>query len=191
MSNPAALQHLILSIRIRYVRGGASEAKMQKGGKGFKVAKPVKTKEGFGLVEALMVVLFIGILAVVTVPKLNLAAISKHKVEATAKKFVTDLRRTRTLAISDAPTNEDGYGLEMIGPDPYTGYSIVNEQTDLLLDSHIIDTTILCTGGQRFFFGPLGNLLPTSDNQITFSGSGKTFTITITVATGMVKCTEN
>lgn len=164
---------------------------MQKGGKGLKVAGPDKTRAGFGLVEAIMVVLFIGILAVVTVPKLNMAVISKHKAEATAKKFVTDLRRTRALAISHASTNAEGFGVEMNGPDPYTGYSIVNQQSNLPLDSHTIDTTILCTGGQRFIFGALGSLKPTSDSQLTFSSSGRTFTITITAATGMVKCTEN
>jgi Tfp pilus assembly protein PilE len=164
---------------------------MQRGGKGFKVAEPTKIRAGFGLVEALMVVLFIGILAVITVPKFNLAVISKHNVEATAKKIVTDLRRARRLAISDAATNEDGFEIEMIGTDPYTGYAIVNKLTGLSVDSHTIDTNILCTGGQRFIFGPLGNLLPTSDSQLTISASGKTFTITITAATGMVKCTEN
>lgn len=163
---------------------------MQKGGKGFKLAEPCKIRAGFGLVEALMVVLFIGVLAVVTVPKLNLAVISKHKAEATAKKFVTDLRRTRRLAISDAPTNEDGFAIEMVGSDPYTGYEIVNEKTNLPVDSHKIDPAILCSGGQKFTFGALGNLT-SSYTQITFSAEGKTFTITITAATGLVKCTEN
>ncbi len=164
---------------------------MQKGGKGFTLAKPAKIRAGFGLVEAVMIVLFISILAVVTVPRLNMAVISKHKAEAAAKKIVTDLRRARRLAISDAATNEDGFAIEMIGTDPYTGYSIVNEQTDLSVDSHTIDTAILCTGGQRFIFGPLGNLLLSSDSQLTVSASGSTFTITITATTGMVKCTES
>jgi hypothetical protein len=135
--------------------------------------------------------LFIGILAAIAVPRLSPAVVSKHKAEATAKKIVTDLRRTRRLAISDAATNDDGFALEMIGPDPYTGYTIVNELTDLPVDSHTIDPTVLCTGGQRFIFGPLGNLKPTSDSQLTVSASGRIFTITIAAATGMVKCTEN
>lgn len=178
-------------MRIRYMHGVTSEAKMQTGGKGFTFEELAVKKTGFGLVEAVMVVLFISILAVVTVPRFSLAVISKHKAEATAKKIVTDLRRARSLAISDAATNVDGFAIEMTSPEPYTGYTIVNEKTDVSMDSHTIDPAIVCTGGQRFIFGSLGNLKPTSDSQLTVSASGKTFTITITSATGMVKCTEN
>ena len=172
------------------MRGAPSETKIQKGSKGFMSADQSKRK-GFSLVEMVMVVLFIGILAVVTVPRLNLAVISKYKAEAAAKKIVTDLRRARRLAISDAATNEDGFGIEMIGPNPYTGYTIVNEQTDVSMDSHTIDPAINCTGDSPFIFGPLGNLISAGNSQLVISASGKTFTITITSATGMVKCTEN
>jgi Tfp pilus assembly protein FimT len=173
------------------MHGTASEAKMQKGGKGFMFEGLVGKKKGFGLVEAVMVVLFISILAVVTVPRLNLAVISKHKAEATAKKIVTDLRRARRLAISDAATNEDGFGIEMIGSNPYTGYTIVNEQTDVSVDSHTIDSAINCTGDSPFTFGPLGNLISAGSSQLVISASGKSFTITVTAATGVVECTEN
>ena len=150
-----------------------------------------KRRTAFSLVEAAIVVLFVGILAAVTVPRLNLAVISKYKAEATAKKIVTDLRRTRRLAISDAATNSEGFAVAMIGSGSYTGYTIVNEQDESTIDSQIIDPTILCTGGQRFIFGPLGNLKPTSDSQLAVSATGKTFTIKIAAATGVVKCTEN
>jgi len=125
------------------------------------------------------------------VPRLNWAIISKHKAETTAKKIVTDLRRVRGLAISDATNNIQGFSLRLIGPGPYTGYEIVNLDTGATVDSHTIDHEVTVVGDAgEFEFGPLGNLT-SSYTQITVSAEGKTFTITIIRATGTVKCVES
>lgn len=146
---------------------------------------------GFTLVEAILVVLFLGILAAIAIPRLSLSASSKQKADCLAKKIVTDLRRTRRLAISNAATNTAGFKLNMTSSSPYTGYRIVNADSGETVDSQTIDPAVSCTGGDEFKFGPLGNLLSGSDTQLTISADGKTFTIDITSATGMVKCTEN
>jgi Tfp pilus assembly protein FimT len=150
-----------------------------------------RQKGAFTLVELILIVLFVGILAFIVVPRMNLSAISKQKADTTARKIVTDLRRTRRLAISDAANNTAGFALKMTGSSPYTGYEIENLDTAETVDSYTIDSAITCTGGSEFNFGPLGNLLTGSDTQLSVSASGKTFTITITSATGMIKCTEN
>jgi Tfp pilus assembly protein FimT len=150
-----------------------------------------KTRAAYSLVELVIVVVFLGIIAALAVPRLNFSAISKQKADAVAWKIVTDLRRTRSLAISNAANNTAGFALNMTGSAPYSGYEIQNLDTSATTDSHSIDPSINCTGGNLFQFGPLGNLLTGSDNQLTVSASGKTFTITITAATGMIKCTEN
>lgn len=151
----------------------------------------VKGKKGITLVELVMIVLFLGICAVVAVPRLNLAIVFKQKADSLAAKIVTDLRRTRGLAISDAAKNTAGFALKMTGASPYTGYKIENLNTVETVDSFTIDPSITCTGGSEFKFGTLGNLLTGSDTQLSISTSGKTFTINITAATGMIKCTEN
>ncbi|MBN2138028.1 MAG: prepilin-type N-terminal cleavage/methylation domain-containing protein [Sedimentisphaerales bacterium] len=148
-------------------------------------------KAGFTLAEMILAVLLVGIMAVIAVPRLNFSAVSKGKVDVTAGKIVTDLRRVRRLAISDAATNSAGFALNMTGSGSYTGYEIVNMDTSAIVDSHAIDSGVSCTGGSAFEFGPLGNLLTGSDTQLVVSASGKTFTITITTPTGMIKCTEN
>ena len=164
---------------------------MQKGGKGFTLVEPTKKRKAIGLVETLMVVLFIGILAAIAVLRLNLAVISMYKAETTAKKIVTDLRRVRGLAISNAVDNTQGFTLRLLGPGPYTGYEIVNLDTAATVDSHTIDPEMTVTGtANEFDFGPLGNLTSTY-TQITVSTEGKTFTITIIPATGTVKCVES
>lgn len=157
----------------------------------YRVRNMFRRRTAFTLVELILAVMFVGILAAVAVPRLNFAAVSKQKADAAAMKIVTDLRRARSLGISDAATNAAGFALNMTGPAPYTGYEIENLDTEATVDSHTIDSAISCTGGSVFRFGPLGNLLTGSDTQLTVSASGKTFTITITTATGMIKCTEN
>ena len=148
-------------------------------------------RAGYSFIETIIIVIFLGIIAAIAVPKLNFSLTSKQQAETTAAKIVTDLRRTRMLSIDNAATNTAGFAMNMTGGGAYTGYEIQNLDTSVVEDSHTIDSDISCTGGENFKFGPLGNLLEGSDNQIIVSASGKTLTITITPATGMIKCEEN
>jgi len=150
-----------------------------------------KKRTAYSLVELIVVVVFLGIIAAIAVPRLNFSTISKQNADNTAWKIVTVLRRTRSLAISNAANNTAGFALNMTGSVPYTGYEIQNLDTSVTIDSRSIDSGINCAGGSQFQFGPLGNLLDGSDNQLVISASGKTLTLDITAATGMIKCTEN
>ncbi len=146
---------------------------------------------GKSLIELVIIVVFIGIIAALAVARFNYSAVTGQKAGALAGKIITDLRRTRRLAISNAALNPSGFTLTMTGGEPYGGYEIKNLQTSETIDSHSIDSNISCTDGENFQFGPLGNLKASSDTQLVISDSSKTFTITITPATGMVKCEEN
>ena len=152
-----------------------------------------RDKTAYSLVEVIFVVVFVGICAAIAVPRLNFAIISKYEAEAAAKKIVTDLRRTRRLAISDAANNSDGFALNMTGSSPFSGYEIVNLNTSTIIanGTFSIDSGISCTGGATFQFGPLGNLKAGSDTQLIVSNGGKSFAITIIPATGAIKCVEN
>lgn len=148
-------------------------------------------RKAFSLVELLLIVLFLGIFAAIAIPSLSFSALSKQKADIIARKIVTDLRRTRRLAISNAAANPNGFALNMTGSSPYTGYEIENLNTSVTIDSHTIDTDVSCAGGDEFSFGPLGNLLAGSDSSLTVSAHEKIFTISIISATGTVKCSEN
>ena len=150
-----------------------------------------RQKGAFTLVELILIVLFVGICALIAVPRLSFSVISRQKADGVAGKIVADLRRTRTLAVSNAANNTAGFALNMTGTTPYFAYEIVNLDTGTTIDSHIINSDVSCTGGKQFKFGPLGNLLSGSDTELTVSVEEKTFTITIISATGIVKCTEN
>jgi len=133
----------------------------------------------------------VSVMAAIAVPRFNLSAVHKQSVDTTAKKIVTDLRRTRMMAIADAAGNTSGFELKMLGSSPYASYEINNIDTSATIDTHPIDSQVSCTNGSTFQFGPLGDLIGGSDNTFTVSASGRSFTITITSATGMVKCVEN
>lgn len=152
-----------------------------------------RQKTAFTLVEVILVVLFLGIMAAIAIPRLSLSVSLKQKADCLAQKIVTDLRRTRRLAISNAADNTDGFALNMTGGSPYTGYEIEDLSTSTIITNGTfsIDSAISCTGEANFQFGPLGNLKAGIDAQLIVSAGGKTFTIDVTSATGMVKCTEN
>lgn len=150
-----------------------------------------KQHKAFSLLEAILIAAFLGVFAIIAVPRLNFAVVSKHKADSYAKKIVTDLRLTRSLAISEAATNSKGYDLEMTGSDPYTGYEIINNDTKDVVASYTIDPKVNCTGDNKFGFGPLGNLTDTGHTQLTVSANGRSFTININPATGLIKCVEN
>lgn len=145
-------------------------------------------RTGYSLVEAIIVVLIVGLLTFIAVPRLQFDTLRRKQAHTVAKKIVTDLRRTRALAISDAANNTAGFRLRMIGSSPYGSFEIVNLDTSAVVDSHSIDSAVTCSGGNQFDFGPLGNLLSGSDTQLTVSAQGRTYTITIVQATGAVKC---
>jgi Tfp pilus assembly protein PilE len=147
-------------------------------------------RTGVTLAELIIIVSIVAALAVIAVPRLQFAAVYHKQAEATARKIVTDLRRTRRLAISNAATNTDGFKLKMSELAPYTEYHIENESTKQTVDSHTIDSAVTCTGGGEFLFRPLGNLSDASDTELIVSASGKTYTITVVRATGAIKCVQ-
>jgi Tfp pilus assembly protein FimT len=152
-----------------------------------------KKRTAFSFVELILIVMILGIFAVVAIPRLNYALISKQKSENIARKIVTDLRLTRELAISDAADNTAGFELKMIGSVPYSNYEIENADTGTMVSSHTLDSdvNISCPTGTTFTYGPLGNLKTGSATQINVSAEGKNFSITINSATGTIKCVEN
>ena len=152
----------------------------------------MKRQNAHTLVEMILVVIFVGILAAIALPRINFAIIRKQKADTLASKIVTDLRRIRRLAITDAANNTSGYQINMTGGPPFTGYEIVNlDPPSAVLETHTIDSDVSCTGGAIFKFGPLGNLLAGSGTQLDISAEGRSFTITLIASTGTIKCVKN
>ena len=133
-----------------------------------------------------MVVLILGIMALIAVPRLQFAAVHIKQAEGTARKLVTDLRRTRSLAICHAATHTGGYRMTVSS----NQYQILDLDSSTVLEFQEINSSVQVVGG-TFDFGPLGNLLSGSDTQITVSSDGHTFTIDVISATGAITLSES
>jgi Tfp pilus assembly protein FimT len=153
--------------------------------------KAKSARKALTLIELLIVTLFLGILAFVAVPKMQVAILDRYQNKTLAQKIVTDLCLARNMAVTDAARNTSGFAVQMVGTSPYRNYNITNLATGEVISSHTIASTVSCTGGSLFKFGPLGNLLTGSGTQLLISAGGKTSTINIVAATGAVKHTSN
>ncbi len=150
-----------------------------------------RSRNAFTLIELIIAVAILGVIAMIAVPRLQYAVVYGKQADTVARKIMTDLRRARNLAITNAASNTDGFAVNMLGATPYGSYEIENLDTGEAVDTYTIDDVVSCSGGRTFEFGPLGNLKDGSDNTLTVSASDKEFTITIISATGMIQCSEN
>jgi Tfp pilus assembly protein FimT len=140
------------------------------------------------LIELIVIITILGALAFIAIPRFRLGAIYRKQADTVARKIVTDFRRARQLAISNAATDPNGYAVSRSG----LTYQIVDGNgTPITNGTFTIDSKISCSGGTNFRFGPLGNLTAYDSNQLTVSAEGRNFVIGITPATGMIKCTQN
>jgi len=146
-----------------------------------------RSAKGYTIAELIVVVIFVGILSAIAIPRINFAIVRKSKADATSELIVAGLRRTRRIAISNA-TEDNNYRFVMQGGGPYSGFKIKENGTDL--DEITFDSDVSVTNDHTFRFGPLGNLLNGS-TQIDVAAEGRSFTITVVPATGMIKCVKN
>ncbi len=142
---------------------------------------------GYTLVEVVTVALVISILACVAVPRLNLGAVWGARADAAVQRLVTDLRHTRTLAITHAARNPSGFALVMQGTTPGRSYQIINRGNHTAATTCTLPPDLRCNGDQYFQFGPLGNLQSGSDTRLRLQTKDRVYLIEIAPATGAVE----
>jgi type II secretory pathway pseudopilin PulG len=137
----------------------------------------------------LLVVMIIGILAVVAVPRFSMSSVSAKQDEAFIRKLTADLRKTRMMAIANAADNSSGIQLRINTSVPKS-YEIRNLQTSATVETFPVDSHITFSGTTQFSFTTLGALSPTASVQLTVTGVSKSWLFDIYGYTGSVKCTE-
>lgn len=150
-----------------------------------------RTKTGISFIEVLFVLVLLGILAAVALPRLQMGAVSKQTAKTFAHQLTADLRYARQLALTNAAENTLGFELVMSGSGSYSGYQIRNRQTAAAVHTYPISPDIQVTGGGTFVFGPFGNLLTGSDTALQVAAGDESYSITVFPATGSVLCQKN
>jgi type II secretory pathway pseudopilin PulG len=145
------------------------------------------------LTELVLVVLIMGVLAGIAIPRLQFRSVTQKKLAAAAYALAGDLRKTQSLALRDAATNDKGYRLEMVDPSPFFQYYIADDKDDQEVSRKDIDPSLTVTtiSGDKFVFDPYGTMTSGGNSQIKLAADGKSYTITFVTATGAVLCTKN
>jgi prepilin-type N-terminal cleavage/methylation domain-containing protein len=149
-------------------------------------------KNGFTFVEIVVVVLILGVMTAVTIPRLHFGAIYQRESDIEARRLVADLRRIRSMALRDAATNSKGYEVVMNNTGVTTGYRIDNLNSHDTLDTYTFDSHVTVdAGGIKYSFGPMGNLTKGQGTEITVSFEDTSYTISFVASTGTVILTED
>ncbi len=151
----------------------------------------MRMPRGHTLAELLVVVLILGALACVAVPRLSLEARDRRQAEVEARKIVSALRRTRSLAILQAATHPGGFALEIRRHGKATSYEILDLDNSAVVDSQALASGVRCQGHSRFCFNGLGALKESGRAFVDISLSDTTFAVTVTPSTGAVQCVKS
>jgi prepilin-type N-terminal cleavage/methylation domain-containing protein len=149
-------------------------------------------QNGYTLVEVVMVVLLLGVMTAVTIPRLNFAVVRQSEARAEARRLVADFRRVRSMALRDAAINNKGFEMVMESTGVCTGYDVDNLDSHDTLNTYVFhDDVTVDAGNLKYCFGPLGDLTKGQGTEITVTSEALSFAISFVATTGAVILTEN
>lgn len=141
---------------------------------------PYTVRAGFNLLELVLVVALLAILVSIAIPRLGWETMGKAQAETAGWQFSDYLKLARSLAITHASSNSDGYKVVLSPSQPYT-YSLINADTsDVVKGPIALPEGVDCSGDRTYQFTPLGNLSVSNELSVQFSKSGDTTVVTVT-----------
>ena len=141
---------------------------------------PDTVKAGFTLVELILTVAVLAILMSIAIPRIGWDTMGKVQAETAAKQFSSYLKLARSLAITHASSNSEGYKVVLSPASPYT-YTLSNADTSEVVKGPIaIPEGVDYSGDRTFQFTPLGNLSVSHELDVEFLKAGDITVISVT-----------
>ena len=141
---------------------------------------PDKISAGFTLIELALTVVLLTILVSIAIPRLGWGTMGKVQAETAARQFSDYLKLARSLAITHASSNSEGYKVVLSPSWPYT-YSLINVDTsDVVKGPVALPEGVDRSGDRTYQFTPLGNLSVSRELSVQFSKSGNTTVVSVT-----------
>ena len=146
---------------------------------------PVPIRAGFTLVELILAVAVLAILVSIVIPRIGWETMGKVQAETAARKFSDYLKLARSLAITHASNNSNGYKVVLSPSQPYT-YSLINADTsDVIKGPIALPKGVDRRGDRTYQFTPLGNLSVSRELEVEFSKAGNTTVVSVTPIGGI------
>jgi len=143
--------------------------------------EPNEIRTGFTLIELVLTVAVLAILASIAIPRIGWGTMGKVQAETAARQFSDYLKLARSLAITHASSNSEGYKVVLSRRRPYT-YSLINADTsDVVKGPIALPEGVDRNGDRTYRFKPLGNLAGNRERSVQFSKSSETTTVTVTL----------
>jgi len=135
-------------------------------------------KSSYTLIELLFVIIVLGILSAIAIPRFSGDYIIKTRVKTAARTLLSDLRLVRRLSV----TNNQNYRLSV--DSAAKQYSIYDASDIQVGHTRDIYSNVIVSADKDFIFEPLGNLLLSSDTGISLSADTNQADVSLVVSTG-------
>lgn len=134
---------------------------------------------GFSLIELILIVALLAILVSIAIPRVGWETMGKVQAETSARQFSDHLKLARSLAITYAGANSNGYRVVLSGG--FTSYTIINGGTSQTVKGPVeTPEGVVCSGASNFVFTPLGQIQGNATLTLQFSKSGDTTVVRVT-----------
>jgi len=140
--------------------------------------------KGFSLIELSFIIVLMGILIAITVPRLGSDGVSTKRLEVTSKALATDLQYARQLAISTKTTHYvyvDDFNNE------FAVYESSVQASNIVKPAYSFNSSISVNGDDTFGFEANGSIVVGSGTSIELDDAGDEWTISVVPATGSIK----
>jgi len=141
---------------------------------------PDSVRTGFTLIELILMVAVLAILVSIVIPRIGWETMGKVQAETAARQFSDYLKLARSLTITHASSNSEGYKVVLSPSQPYT-YSLINADTsDVVKGPIALPEGVARSGDRTYQFTPLGELSVSRTLEVEFSKSDEVAVVTVT-----------